>query len=534
MNALDEGVSLPLTDKFFRLTFLVDMNQGQAYLFMSNEIIFEFVFDKSMVRPRMHPYVLLCSYDQVFRLEPEPKSVGFASTLNVNQERARANTLDSRVDDTHSNITRDQPTEKDDGFGIKLRSSICLPSHVPTVTRHAPKGMEWKKPLWEELGAPTESLFFDDDNTRLLSSGSLNRIIEYLSSKPLDGYVMADENVFTFTFSVVARQELVMERLIDRYSLSEDHGLSPQDLADIRSKTIHLISMTISRSNLLDDPAVRNMVESFAGALEIKQHTSSSKIIRYLLCDYASRKKSSNPIISLISVQAGDEKITTPSQFMKRDVFKVAECVTEIDYQSFQALTATDILDQYKISRKNRQSTKVLHRITERYSQFKNWIRLIIKETSGPRLVETVSFFTSLSISFMILHNYHSLFATLNGVKEGLGERYNHIFSVMRFDMERIGQLQACLSSQGNFRFYREKYDNAPSPKIPYIDTHLAAIKSAVEELIIRKDGSSLIDFTQLRVISKETACIMEGTQCATKRKTAPEIVQYLKSNVFI
>eukprot|EP00002_Diphylleia_rotans_P032529 TRINITY_DN6842_c0_g1_i6.p1 TRINITY_DN6842_c0_g1~~TRINITY_DN6842_c0_g1_i6.p1 ORF type:complete len:2107 (+),score=310.40 TRINITY_DN6842_c0_g1_i6:43-6363(+) len=398
MNALDEGVSLPLTDKFFRLTFLVDMNQGQAYLFMSNEIIFEFVFDKSMVRPRMHPYVLLCSYDQVFRLEPEPKSVGFASTLNVNQERARANTLDSRVDDTHSNITRDQPTEKDDGFGIKLRSSICLPSHVPTVTRHAPKGMEWKKPLWEELGAPTESLFFDDDNTRLLSSGSLNRIIEYLSSKPLDGYVMADENVFTFTFSVVARQELVMERLIDRYSLSEDHGLSPQDLADIRSKTIHLISMTISRSNLLDDPAVRNMVESFAGALEIKQHTSSSKIIRYLLCDYASRKKSSNPIISLISVQAGDEKITTPSQFMKRDVFKVAECVTEIDYQSFQALTATDILDQYKISRKNRQSTKVLHRITERYSQFKNWIRLIIKETSGPRLVETVSFFTSLSI----------------------------------------------------------------------------------------------------------------------------------------
>ncbi|KXJ72368.1 hypothetical protein RP20_CCG018222 [Aedes albopictus] len=233
------------------------------------------------------------------------------------------------------------------------------------------------------------------------------------------------------------------------------------------------------------------------------EHRAASQLLR-LLCreDIDSGKQHletllTPPLSTSTEQLAGKESIETLS------ALEIAEQMTYLDHQIFQAIRSEEFLGQawMKSDKKSRSEHIIL--MTKRFNDGSRLVcSEIVSRQNMTARVAAIEKWTAVADICRCLHNFNGVLQICAAFTNAAVYRLKKTWDkVPRTIKSTITKLQAVVCSDGRFRVMREALHRCDPPCIPYLGMYLTDL-SFIEEGTPDFTPDGLLNFSKMRMVS--------------------------------
>ncbi|XP_062717312.1 ras-specific guanine nucleotide-releasing factor 2-like isoform X5 [Aedes albopictus] len=259
------------------------------------------------------------------------------------------------------------------------------------------------------------------------------------------------------------------------------------------------------------------------------EHRAASQLLR-LLCreDIDSGKQHletllTPPLSTSTEQLAGKESIETLS------ALEIAEQMTYLDHQIFQAIRSEEFLGQawMKSDKKSRSEHIIL--MTKRFNDGSRLVcSEIVSRQNMTARVAAIEKWTAVADICRCLHNFNGVLQICAAFTNAAVYRLKKTWDkVPRTIKSTITKLQAVVCSDGRFRVMREALHRCDPPCIPYLGMYLTDL-SFIEEGTPDFTPDGLLNFSKMRMIAHVIREIRHFQQTPYKVDHIPKVTSYL------
>lgn len=374
----------------------------------------------------------------------------------------------------------------------------------PTMTFETEQ-TEKETPIWDEPqypdGTPPPGLHLEKTGeTMMVVSGTINRIIEFLTSKTASD--LNARSVFLATHRSFCTSDMLLKKLLERANVP------PNVLSDADTKQVRLFTVLVMKSWIEQHPGdfSEAMLEKVREFVEVTLPACNSANLAKKLRDALNRMGDRSNQADASALETAPEPIVPSNIFSAHlelsDVSceEIARQLTLMDHQLYSSIPFDELL-LLRQSVETRASK--LASAINRGNMLIKWIASqVLRETTYKGRAAVISRWIEISQHLLGMNAFNTATTVYYGLTHGAVYRLSHTFSALSADARRTLKQMGTLASPSNcYNAYRENYTQSKPPCVPFLAAHAQELAFLQETLPDKVHGNE-VNFHKRRLIN--------------------------------
>ncbi|EDR27667.1 ras guanine nucleotide exchange factor, slime mold, putative [Entamoeba dispar SAW760] len=351
--------------------------------------------------------------------------------------------------------------------------------------------------FWNEIESQDKPKVITKKDSKSINAGSLNRIIETLTSPDFSDLFF--RRTFFYSFPSFAKAKEVVDLLITRYLVPDN---IPKEKATLIKRRV-VIALKYFCSDALDE-CNQGLLEYIKSFLNRPEETDQQ--LKSLTATIDKRLYERNQLISNYFIPPVDlflsQDMCSPALFIsKMDDYEIAKQLTMVDFGIYKNVRPTELFDCSFDKMKYRAPNvcKMLARVDE----ISHWIgTMILMFPDVEMRAKLMNKFISVADKLLTLQNYQALAGFYVGLEAyspiSRLQNTRNLLTQQSVKTMKILESYFGLVNNSNYKNYRSLIKDVKGACVPFIAVvtkDLTFITEGNEPKIKNEDGISLINF---------------------------------------
>jgi len=432
---------------------------------------------------------------------------------------------------------KDKDKEKQSSNHVIEEKSLPPASPAaPTNTPATPNTTQLSENLEEE------GIVFSPYKSKMeIKGGTKEKLVSYLYTPSSHHSVPEYVVTFLLTYrSFMSPRELLdsltahYREALDSASVSHDDQIK-DDLGAKRLRICNFLKRWVEQF-FHDFEGDTNLVDAYVQFIEDLNRLNVDKSLASLLEKALTRKMTGEtqartvtfpepPPTSVVPPNLDFENCTVEIL----DPVELARQLTLIEFELYQKIEPKELLNLNWMSKQKEQRSPGVLRQIRRFNEVSNWVSTsLLQEPNLKKRQKLLKKFIAVAEECFKLNNFSSVFQITSGLSKAPVFRLTKTWEAVRGKASSFWEQQEMLtSSNGNFKYYKEKLQQCNPPAIPYLGVYLSSL-TFLEEGNPNQLDNGYVNFFKRRLIAEIIKDVQQFQQKPYNLSAVPAIQQYL------
>lgn len=350
---------------------------------------------------------------------------------------------------------------------------------------------------------PEENVVWEEDKEgkKSISNCTLEKLIELLTSPTY--YDTHMQHTFMLTFRSFTDQETLIKKLVDRFNMPPQFGLTKEEFAKWKVDTLDKIRLRISSTfkywienfyhfDFVDEKMKESVDEVVKMMDSIKGGKTYASIIQRSIAKaqeentkVVTKKETFPPILypplerrkssSFFGTKTIEVKPKFKNPILVWPSMEIARQLSLIDFENFAKIQPKECLNQSWAKGQRETKAPGICAMVTQFNSVSMWIgTVIVQATDMKERAEVIEKFIDIAKKLWELNNLNGVFTLTAGLALAAVYRLKKTWPLINDESKKTFEdLQKAISREGNFAAIRSRIKNVKPPAMPYIGIYL-------------------------------------------------------------